>query len=150
LKESVKVVDKTREALALALKQQDKVEPLLKDVPEHTARLVEELPKLGGDLARILRETRRLKEVAGALRQAHKGIANAVARWPELRTTLVRLAATLKVTHEQLDQALEHRDEYEAAMKQSILVGDAFAELLPLVTDQIDNRLEEEQQALNE
>src|SRR5205823_11431608 len=34
LKESVSVVGKTREALALALKQQDKVEPLLKDVPE--------------------------------------------------------------------------------------------------------------------
>src|SRR5262249_53154751 len=53
LMESVQVVNKTREALALALKQQDKVEPLLKDVPEHAARLIEELPKLGGDLARI-------------------------------------------------------------------------------------------------
>ncbi len=150
LKESAKVVDKTREALAVALKQQDKVEPLLKDVPEHAARLVEELPRLGGDLARILRDTRRLKEVATALRQAHKGMNNAIARWPELRTTLARLGTTLKVTHQQLDQALQHREEYEAAMKQSILVGDAFAELLPLVTDQIDGRLEEEEQALSE
>jgi tetrahydromethanopterin S-methyltransferase subunit B len=150
LTESAKVVVKTREALALALKQQDKVEPLLKDVPEHAARLVEELPKLGGDLARILRDTRRLKEVAAALRQANKGIDNAVARWPELRITLTRFATTLQVTHGQLDQALQHREEYETAMKQSILLGDSFAELLPLVTDQIDNRLEEEEQALDE
>src|SRR5207244_752909 len=77
LDESRKGVDKTREALATALKQQDKVEPLLKDIPAHTARLAEELPTLGGDLSRLLRDTGRLKEVAVSLRQAQKGIADA-------------------------------------------------------------------------
>jgi hypothetical protein len=150
LGESSKVVDRTREALAVALKQQDKVERLLKDVPTHAANLVEELPKLGGDLSRILRDTRRLKEVAAALRQAQKGIDTAVARWPELRVTLTRFATTLKVTHDQLDQALQHREQYEAAMSQSILLGETFAELLPLVTDQLEGRLDEEEQALKD
>ena len=35
LDESRKIVEKTREALAHALKQQEAVEPLLKDIPEH-------------------------------------------------------------------------------------------------------------------
>ena len=59
--------------------QQDKIERLLKDVPEHSARLVEELPKLTADLARILRETERLREVAALLRRRRRG---SIPRWP--------------------------------------------------------------------
>src|SRR5262249_23042620 len=61
LEESRKVVDKTHESLTYALKKQAEVEPILKDIPEHAARLTEELPLLGGDLAKILRDTGRLK-----------------------------------------------------------------------------------------
>jgi chromosome segregation ATPase len=150
LAESSKMVEKLQEALGLALEQQDKVEPLLKDVPAHAARLVEELPKLGGDLSRILRDTGRLKEVAAALRQAQKGIEAAVARWPELRLTLTRLAALLTATRDQLSQALLHRQEYEKAMQQTINLADDFASLLPLLSDQLDCRLDEEDQALEE
>src|SRR5207248_2886182 len=54
LEESRKAALATREALGTALKQQEKVEPLLKDVPEHAARLAEELPRLGEELAKVL------------------------------------------------------------------------------------------------
>jgi ABC-type transporter Mla subunit MlaD len=150
LNESHKVVDKTREALALALKQQDKVEPLLKDIPRHAARLADELPQLGSDFARMLRDTRRLREVAEALRQAQKGIDAAVTRWPELRKTLARSATLLKTTRDQLDHALEHRREYEDAMRQSVVLAESFAAMLPLVTDQLDGRLNEEEHALDD
>src|SRR5262249_48516290 len=70
LQESRKIVDKTREALALTLKQQDQLAPLLKDFPRKTAQLAEQLPALGGDVAQLLRGTDKLKEVALALRQA--------------------------------------------------------------------------------
>ena len=56
LDESRKMTDRTRVALAVALKQQDQLEVLLKNIPEHIARLAEELPKLTADLSRILRE----------------------------------------------------------------------------------------------
>src|SRR5260370_27676055 len=72
LTESSAMVDKVREALGLALQNHGKVEPLLKEIPSHAARLADALPKLGGDLARILRDTQRLKEVAGALRQTQQ------------------------------------------------------------------------------
>lgn len=150
LDESRKVVDTTRAALATALQQQDKVEPLLRDIPEQAARLAEELPKLGGDLARILRDTGRLKEVANALRQAQTGIGLAVARWPELRATLTRSAALLQATRQQLDQVLHNREQYEAAMQQTVILADSFAAMLPLLTDQLDSRLDEEEQALDE
>lgn len=150
LDESRKVVDRTREALAVALEQQHKVEPLLKDVPAHAARLAERLPKLGADLARILRDTRRLSEVAAALRQAQKGLDTAVARWPQLRTTLGRLATALQMAQQQLDQAVTHREEYEAALRQTVLLADAFTALLPVITDQLDVRLDEEERALED
>src|SRR5262249_37145123 len=150
LDDSRQIVEKTRAALATALKQQDKLEPLLKDMPAQAARLAEELPRLGGDLARILRDTNRLKEVAAGLRQAQKGIDTAVARWPEVRTTLGRMATLLGATRDQLDQALNHRSEYEAALQQTVLVGETFTAMLPLFTEQIDGRLDEEEQALGE
>jgi hypothetical protein len=150
LVESTKVVDRLREALATALAQQDKLEPVLKDAPAQAARLAEELPQLGGDLARILRDTSRLKEVAAGLRQAQKGIDTAVARWPEVRTTLGRMATLLGATRDQLDQALKHRGDYEAALQQTVLVGETFTAMLPLFTEQIDGRLDEEEQALGE
>src|SRR5262245_25088189 len=78
LEESKKVADRSREALANALQQQDKVEPLLKNVPEHATRLAESLPKVGADLSRILRDTEKLKDVASSLRQAQKGIDSAL------------------------------------------------------------------------
>ncbi len=150
LAESRNLVDKVREALGLALAHQDKIEPLLKEAPEHAARMAKELPKLGGDLSRILRDTERLKDVAKALRQSQKGIDTAVANWPELRRTLARLATVLKATHDQLDQALQHRREYEAAMQQTIQLADTFATLLPLVTNQLDSRLDEEERTLSD
>ena len=109
LDDSRKMAARTRDALALALKQQDKLEVLLKNVPEHSARLADELPKLTGDLSRILRETERLKEVAAMLRQAEKGVDAAVAKWPELKTNLSQAAVLLRSTQGQVRQALERR-----------------------------------------
>jgi DNA repair exonuclease SbcCD ATPase subunit len=150
LEESRKIADKTREALATALKQQDKVETLLKDIPEHTARFGEQLPQLTRELTKILRETRRLKEVAALLRQAQKGIEMAVARWPDLRKTLGRSAVLLRETQRQLQQSLEHRQEYEAALKQSVVLAEAFTTLLPLFTQRLEAQLQEQESALDD
>jgi len=148
--ESCKMVGKVREALGLALQHEDKVGPLLKEVPIHASRLVEELPKLGLDLSRILRETQRLKEVVAALREAQKGIDAAVGRWPQIRITLQRLASGLRAARNQLNKATEHRQEYETAMKQTVQLADTFASMLPLISDQLDGRLEEEDQTLTD
>jgi ABC-type transporter Mla subunit MlaD len=150
LTESSAMVEKVREGLGLALQNQDKIEPLLKEIPAHAARLAEALPKLGGDLSRILRDTQRLKDVAAALRQTQQGIDRAVARWPDLRKTFARFATILTATHEQLDHAVEHRQEYETAMQQMVQLAESFASILPLVTDQLDNRLDEEEGTLAE
>ncbi len=150
LDESRKMVNRTRDALATALAQQSKVEPLLKDMPAHAAKLAEELPRIGDDLAKLLRDTSRLKEVAGALRQAQKALGTAVAHWPELQTALHRSAKLLRATRGQLDHAVEHKHDYEAAVQQSVVLAESFATLLPLLTDQLDNRLDEEDHALRE
>jgi ABC-type transporter Mla subunit MlaD len=150
LSESSTVVERVREGLGLALQNQSKVEPLLKEIPAHAARLADALPKLGSDLARILRDTQRMKETATALRQAQQGLDRALSRWPELRKTFTRFASILAAAHDQLDHAVEHRDEYEGAMNQTVQLAETFAAILPLVTDQLDNRLDEEERTLDE
>ncbi len=96
LNESRKVAEATRDALGPALRQQDQAEGLLKDAPEHAARLADELPKLSADLSKVLRDTKRLQEASDLLRKAQKGLATATVRWPALRKTLTDSARLLR------------------------------------------------------
>jgi hypothetical protein len=148
LAESRNVATATRQALGKALQEQDKVEALLKDVPRHAARLADELPRLGEALARVLRDTSGLREVAGLLRQTQRGIDLAVARWPQLQRNLGRSAVLLRATQGQLRYVLEHRDEYEAAMQRTLLVSRSFSAALPLLTEQLETDLEEQDRSL--
>jgi hypothetical protein len=150
LDESRKVAERTRQAMAVALKQREQVEPLLKQVPEQAALLAEQLPRLGADLTKVLRETSKLKEVAASLRQTQKGIDAAVERWPQLRTVLTRSATLLQATQKQLSQALDNRQDFESAMRQTILLAETFAILLPEFTGQIDRQLAEHEHALGD
>jgi uncharacterized phage infection (PIP) family protein YhgE len=148
LDESRKLVEKTREALGTALKQQEALEPLLKDVPEHAARLAEELPRLGADLAKILRDTSKLKEVAVALREAQKGIDSAVTRWPDLRKTLAQSAVLLRTTQQQLNHALENRDMFESSLEMTIILVRAITAALPVMAEQLEANLRDQEQSL--
>jgi hypothetical protein len=148
LEQSRKIALATRDALGGALKQQAQIEPLLKSVPEHAARLAVELPRVGTELARILRETARFKEVAALLRQTQKGIDAAVARWPELRQNLGRSAVLLRATQGQLKHVLAHRAEYEASLRNTLVLNRTFASALPLLTEQLEADLNEQEQSL--
>jgi ABC-type transporter Mla subunit MlaD len=148
--ESRKAVARTRAALGTALEQQDKLGDVLRDGPAHAARLAEDLPKLGKDLSRSLRDTGNLRDVAKSLRQAREGIDTVVKRWPDLRVTLVRSATLLRTARQQLQGAIDHRQDYETAMRQSVALAESFSTMLPMMTDQLDSRLEEEQGALND
>jgi hypothetical protein len=136
--------------MATALKQRDQIEPLLKQVPEQAAALAEQLPRLGSDLAKVLRETDKLKHVAVSLRDAQKNIDMAVERWPQTRVMLTRSATLLQATQKQLNQALENRQEFESAMRQTILLAETFAILLPEFTSQIDRQLAQHEQSLGD
>jgi methyl-accepting chemotaxis protein len=149
LEESRKMAARTREALGGALKQQDQLEALMKNVPEHAARLAEELPRLGASLAKVLRDTARLKEVAALLRQTQKSIDTAVSRWPELRKNLGRSAVLLRATQGQLKYVLDHRTEYEASMQQTLTMSRTISAALPLLTEQLEQDLQEQEQSLS-
>jgi uncharacterized phage infection (PIP) family protein YhgE len=150
LDESRKVAEKAREAMAVALKQRDQVEPLLKQVPEQAALLAEQLPRLGMDLAKVLRETEKLSSVAGSLRDAQKSIDVAMNRWPQLRSMLTHSATLLQAMRKQLDQALDNRQDFESAMRQTILLAETFAILLPEFTGQLDRQLAQHERALGD
>jgi ABC-type transporter Mla subunit MlaD len=150
LDESRKVAERSREVLAVALAQQDKVEPLLKRLPEQTARLAESLPQLSGNLGKVLRETGKLKELAGGLRQAQKGVDGAVARWPALRTTLARSATLLKGTQQQLRGVVEHRQDYEKAVGEAVALTEQLADRLPQFTHNLDGQLAQQEEAFGQ
>lgn len=148
LEESRKAAGSTRQALAAALQQRDKVEELLKSVPEYAARLTEQLPQLADSLAKILRDTSRLKEVGNLLRQTQQGIDNAIARWPELRKNLGRSSVLLRNTRNQLDYVLTHRDEYEASLQHTLLLSRTITASLPLLTEQLEMEMDDQEMAL--
>lgn len=150
LDESRKVVAQTRTTLGKTLAQQDKLDPLLRDIPTRTARLAESVPKITGDLAKVLRETKHLRDVSASLKQANLGLTAAVAQWPELRKSLKQTAKVLRTSAEQLDRVVAHRDEYEASVKQSTELAETFALMVPLITDQLDSQLKEQEKTLND
>ena len=84
------------------------------------------------------------------LRQAQETIDNSVSRWPDLRSTLDNSATLLRATQKQLQDTLSHRQEYEASLKQTVVLADAFTSLLPLYTQQIDSQLKEQEHALGD
>ena len=148
LGESEKVVRATRQALDVALAQQDKLEPLLKTLPGNLAKLIDDLPTVLADLARVLRETARLKDAATALRQAQKGVDAASTHWPELREGLRKSAMLMRATQKQLKAALEQRDAYESTIEQTVELTTLFAEALPALIEQLEEGLAQQEESL--
>ena len=150
LTESRKSVAQTRESLGLALKQQAETEKLLKAVPEQTATLAEALPKMGRTLATMLRETKRLRQLAAGLRAVRKTLDDTLKAWPEVAAGLKKSAAVLDQAKVQLDGAAANRTEYEKAMESSTRVARSLADLLPAFTDQLDSRLGQQEASLEQ
>jgi uncharacterized protein (DUF3084 family) len=150
LEESRKVVARTRAALGKTLEQQNKLEPLLRDIPTRTAGLAEAVPMITGDLAKVLRETKQLRNVAASLKDAQKGLDAAAGKWPELRQSLKQTAKVLRSSAEQLDRVVAHRDDYEASVKQSTELAETFSLMVPLLTDQLDADLGEQEKTLRD
>jgi flagellar biosynthesis chaperone FliJ len=148
VEDSRKIVTATRQALAQALARQEKLEPLLRNVPQHAGRLAEELPRMGDDLARVLRDTAKLSEVAGALRQTQKAVDAAASRWPQLRTSLGRSAVVLRTTQKQLRSALANRDKFEQSLRDTVELTRLFSEALPALLDQMEEGLHRQESSL--
>lgn len=148
--ESRKALGATRTTMGVALQRQDEVERLLKEMPAHASHLAAELPRLTDDLSAALRDTGRLVEVASALRKAQRGIDAAVVNWPTVRSGLSASVTLLKATRDQLDQAIRHREVYEAALREVEDLSEEVDALLPSLTDGLDTRLDEEDRTLAE
>src|SRR5262249_9849503 len=121
----------------------------LKGVPEQADHLADQLPDLAASVARILRDTSRLKEIGKLLRQTRQAVEAAVERWPELRKNLGRSAVLLRATQGQLKNVLTHRDDYEASLQNTLVLSRTFSAALPLLTEQLEMELDDQEQALS-
>jgi hypothetical protein len=109
-------------------------------------KIIPSANKSGG--ASAAADSERLREVSKALRQGRRGLDSTLSRWPEMRDSLERMSTVLLSTKRQLDRAIDHRHDYETALRQTVEVADKFVALLPLVSEQLDDQLDEEDQAL--
>jgi hypothetical protein len=110
--------------------------------------LAEELPRLGAELAKMLRDTARLRQVAGLLRDSQKAIDSAVTRWPDLRKTLAQSAVLLRSTQRQIGHALENREMFEASLDVTIALVRAITTALPVLSDELEANLSDQEQSL--
>jgi uncharacterized phage infection (PIP) family protein YhgE len=150
LADSRKSVAASRESLGKAVRHQEETEKLLKAVPEQTAVLAEALPKIGKTLAQMLRETRKLRDLATGLRAVRKTLDDTLAVWPDVAKGLKKSAAVLDQARVQLDYAAANREEYERAMESSSQVARSLADMLPAFTDQFDSRLGQQETSLGQ
>ena len=72
----------------------------------------------------------------------------AVARWPQLRKTLSQSARLLRTAQQQMQTAMAHRDEYQKAMDQTLILARTFSAALPLMTEQMEDQLQEQEASL--
>lgn len=150
LAESRKSVAQTRESLGKALKQQEETEKLMKTVPGQTAALAEALPKMGKLMAKMLRETKKLRDLATGLRAVQGTLDDTLKAWPDVAKSLKTSAVVLDRARAQLDDAAANKAEYEKAMESSSRVARSLADLLPAFTDQLDSRLGQQEASLEQ
>ena len=150
VRESRRTIASTRQALESALERRAEAEELLKELPEQAARLAEALPDLAADLARGLREVGRLRDLVDALRRIRIAVESARSEGPRARAALGGTAAILRSARDQLDLALEHRDDYAAALDQVGALSDDLAARAPEFADRVEAVLGEEDRTLDE
>jgi Sec-independent protein translocase protein TatA len=150
LEESRKVVSQTRSVLGQTLKQQDKLERLLRDIPDRTAKLADDLPRLARELAKLLRETKHLHAVADTLRLAQKSIDATVTQWPEWRKGMKQTSALLRTSAKKLDSVIRNRAEYETSLNQSTELAETFSQMVPLMAEQVSSQLDEQESSLGD
>jgi chromosome segregation ATPase len=148
--EGRKSIGVTRATLAGALGRQAEAERLLAEIPEQSARLAEDLPRLAADLTRALRGADRLKEVAIALRRSRAGLDATRSSLPAVQRGIAGSAALLRAARDQMDQTLGHRREYEAARDQVEGLAADLLGLLPALSEGLEARLQREDQTLAE
>ncbi len=149
LKEARSGVRQSKRLLEAAMTHHLEMGPVFRELPAHAARFAEELPQIGKNLVRVLRDTGRLKEVAGVLRQAKMGLDQVVEGWPDLQKRLAQSVVVLRAVRTQLNYTLDHRGEYEAALEQASVLLKTLATSLPVFTRQLEHDLEEQVQSLS-
>jgi len=91
-----------------------------------------------------------MRDALAQIADSLEGLARDVRQDPELRATLRRSAVLLRTSSRHMSQVLEHRANYEETVRLSVTLAETFAASLPLITEQLDARLAEEEHALNE
>ena len=88
------------------------------------------------------------RHIARLLRDGQTGLNLTTAHWPEVRGTLTESAKTLRVVQAQMQSGLAHRDEYQKDVNQVVVLAQTYAAALPVMTEQIDDQLRDQEESL--
>jgi chromosome segregation ATPase len=143
-----RVVDRASAALAGAAAREERLQALLMTPPDQVARLLDQAAALQDDLAAALRGAKQLRSVAAALRDMRQRVGEAAVRAPKVRDGLLNLADLLRKRQLDLQELIDNPGPYRASLDRTLTLIDAVTASLPLFTDHLDTKLEEEEQSL--
>jgi len=143
-------VDRTRAALADAAGHEEHLGEALKAMPDDLERLVRQVADLQDELARALDGARQLHDAADQVRAVKRQVEGVAGRAPKVRTGLDRLADILRKRQADLRELIDHPASYRTSLANTLKLLDAVAAALPPLTDNLDNRLEREDQSLEQ
>jgi methyl-accepting chemotaxis protein len=136
-----------RRDLARVIQDRLAEDPLLRNTPLHLASIAEDVLSMSEDLGRLLRQAHRLRTVAARLRQSRELSTVAQKRLNEMRTSLVDFAGVLRRLETSLREARQ-KGTFKSTLEQTLTVLAAFVDALPVLTDSLENQLEEQDQSL--
>jgi DNA repair exonuclease SbcCD ATPase subunit len=150
IEEARRAVDLIRITLETAAAHQVRLQELLKTPPEKIVRAVEQASALAEETARTLRSTEQLRKVVLRLRELRQRLADAAERAPKLRDGLIGLAEVLRRRQADLQELIDNPGPYRTTLNQTLNLIDVVTAALPLFTDHLDTKLEEEDQSLEQ
>jgi hypothetical protein len=91
-----------------------------------------------------------MRSLAATLQRSLGGLERSTAEWPHLVQTMRVSAHVLRDSHEQLDEFVGKRSEYERAVNGSRRVSQTAEQLVESYSSRIDARMKEQEQSLAE
>lgn len=111
-------------------------------------QMADEMSRLSEQFNKLLGVGDSLKNAADGLREVRKGLDGSTKNWPALQQSLRSSAVNLRAVKTRLDEALSEHSTYRQTLVRVIDLTDTLAQTIPLLTEHLDLRLENQEKSL--
>lgn len=111
-------------------------------------QMADELVRMNDRLGRLLTDDDALKKAAAGMREVQKGLEGSTKNWGALQKSLRASAGNLRAVKARLDEALAEHSVYRQTIFRIVELTDTLAQTIPLLTEHLDLRLENQEKSL--